>query len=452
MGIREELHDALDQEGFPRPTLLDEAISRLDEPRPASGYQLQAIVAAFIALAVVATLLVVRANREALNPVGNAPNLPVTSAVAGFVNYQFVSPQVGWFMVFTPAGDTVLAKTTNGGQSWQKQLDVPGLGPTSLIHFFGDQQGVLVGQPNSASPAKVWRTTDGGSRWHSYQLPNSSGRLISADFFDSRRAWVLTTGTYVGPVPSTAALVYQSLDGGQSWSQLSSVNAGKAPFAGITFASATTGFLTTSSQPGWAPMFTTRDAGRTWAMLNLALPTIPAALFATFVQGPTFFSDGTGLVLVTLLDEIQQPCPSPSPAEPSSIEKPCHVYQPAGRYLYSSTNGGLNWSPPQPIVTLGNLDFVDSLNWVLLNGDSLSFTSDAGRTWYATRSVSVPSGWHITQAQFLDAMRGWIGLSDGDNNFIAVDGNGIEGTPPKFGLLGTADGGTTWKSVLVPEI
>src|SRR5487761_311830 len=180
MGIREELHDALDQEGFPRPNLLDEAISRLDEPRPASGYQLQAIVAAFIALAVVATLLVGRANREALNPVGNAPNLPVTSAVAGFVNYQFVSPQVGWFMVFTPAGDTVLAKTTNGGQSWQKQLDVPGLGPTSLIHFFGDQQGVHVGQPNSASPAKVWRTTDGGSRWHSYQLPNSSGRLISA--------------------------------------------------------------------------------------------------------------------------------------------------------------------------------------------------------------------------------------------------------------------------------
>ena len=36
MGIREQLHDALDEQGFPRPTLLAEAMSRLDARQPTS--------------------------------------------------------------------------------------------------------------------------------------------------------------------------------------------------------------------------------------------------------------------------------------------------------------------------------------------------------------------------------------------------------------------------------
>jgi hypothetical protein len=79
MGIREQLHDALDEQGFPRPTLLAEAMSRLDARQPTSKHQWQALVAACLAFAVVATFLVIRAHRETLNPVGNAPaSCPVT--------------------------------------------------------------------------------------------------------------------------------------------------------------------------------------------------------------------------------------------------------------------------------------------------------------------------------------------------------------------------------------
>jgi hypothetical protein len=102
MGIREQLHDTLDEQGFPTPTLLADAMSRLDARQPTSTHRWQAIVTACLAFAVVATFLVVRAHRETPNPVGNAPaSCPVTLPPQP----QFVPP-------------ASYPSTPPGGESW----------------------------------------------------------------------------------------------------------------------------------------------------------------------------------------------------------------------------------------------------------------------------------------------------------------------------------------------
>lgn len=336
MDIRNELHDALDEDGFPSPTLLADAIARLDEPRPVSSFRWQTLVAASLALAIVVTFFVIRVNRDVLNPVSNSPRL--SSTIAGLVGYQFISPQVGWLTVFTPAGDTVITRTANGGRNWQKQLQLPGLSPTSVVRFFSDQQGVIVGQSNSATPPMVWQTTDGGLHWRSFTLPSSAGRMISAFFIDSRQGWVLTTGTYVGSVPATTAFVYQTMDAGQSWSQLGRIDAGQALIVGISFANPNTGFLLTSTLTGWAPVYATKDGGRIWSVLNLALPTDQPTPFATFMHGPTFFWMVPGSCSSTLLVTPGSRAPGRPPANRLRRRRPVmYINQPADFFTRART-------------------------------------------------------------------------------------------------------------------
>lgn len=78
MGIREEIHDALDERDFPRPTLLAEAMSLLDD-RPSATHRWQPIVAAVLACVLVGTLLVIRAHQQPPSSVGNGvASCPVT--------------------------------------------------------------------------------------------------------------------------------------------------------------------------------------------------------------------------------------------------------------------------------------------------------------------------------------------------------------------------------------
>jgi hypothetical protein len=68
MDIRRDLHEAPDEEDFPVPILLARVMSRLDEPTHPTTRRWQALVGAILAVALVASFLVIRANREALTP------------------------------------------------------------------------------------------------------------------------------------------------------------------------------------------------------------------------------------------------------------------------------------------------------------------------------------------------------------------------------------------------
>lgn len=157
MGIREQLHDALDEQGFPRPTLLAEAMSRLDARQPASKHKWQALIAACLAFAVVATFLVIRAHRETPNPVGNAPaSCPVTLPPQP----QFVPP-------------ASYPSTPPGGESW---YGTPALWTTLAPN------GIWSGLPhtNGVYIQKVlwWRDSDD---WRTEAVPQLSLSGVRTD-------------------------------------------------------------------------------------------------------------------------------------------------------------------------------------------------------------------------------------------------------------------------------
>lgn len=80
--LRQDLHDAFDEPGFPGPALLKQVIARLDEPRRGDSYAWQVVIAAILVVALVATFLVIRAHRLDFNPAGttgwNSADIPGT--------------------------------------------------------------------------------------------------------------------------------------------------------------------------------------------------------------------------------------------------------------------------------------------------------------------------------------------------------------------------------------
>ncbi len=465
MDIRQELHEALDEEDFPTPTLLARAMSRLEEPPRTSTHRWQALVAASLAVALVATFLVIRANREALNPADNGPTLPVSANIPGVVSFQFVSPQVGWLNIYTPAGDTVITRTSDGGRTWRRQLVLSGVSPTPTMQFFNDRDGVVIGQRGKIPT--VWLTSDGGIHWQSHVV------LVGADdaqtalpgwwatasgyFLDGELGWLLLRPDYGAcsgcGLRTPLALVYQTSDGGGHWSRLATLTQGSTNNSDISFATTSTGFvLTDKSGVGNPVLYVTHDGGRTWTLARIPFGPPPAPGpkgFDVFIQAPILFSANYGLLVATLGAPAEKPCPG------ASTGNGCHyiVEEPVARYMYSSSDGGLSWSELRQIPTTGQLDFIDSHQWILTSVDGVADTVDGGTTWSSARALPTPSGWYVIQAHFLDAHRGWVTLSDEDPIAAQIAAHGATGAVwPKFAMLQTSDGGVTWYQVSLPTV
>jgi photosystem II stability/assembly factor-like uncharacterized protein len=438
MDMRDELHEALDGEQFSSPALLARVMTRLDAPRRAKSQRWAALIAAALTIAIVLTLLVVRANLGGITTHGSA--LPVSSSVTGETSYRFVSPEVGWLSVSTGESNTqtVIAKTADGGQSWKRQLSFTG--PFSLspppMQFFSANDGVVSGQ-DGGFPT-VWRTADGGATWQAHQVSTSSAseRFVSGSFVDAQHGWVLTSpDNFAPPSQSGPALVYRTTDGANTWTQVGMLSASNLIWLNISFAGLSDGYITTSagyaSVQAWTaplPLFATHDGGATWT--NLGLPTPPPGAFTESLMS---FSARSGILIVEA--SKVDACP----AVPG-----CFSMTPAGRYLYSTADGGRTWSGPQSIAH-DYVDVIDPSRRLLLNGSGFATSTDGGKTWSASQAFTVPLGWFATGAQFLDAQRGFITLSDTSEGNLP--GTGAYGPSGKTALVYTSDGGSTWQSV-----
>lgn len=101
-----------------------------------------------------------------------------------------------WATLGTDSGHTLqLARTTDGGANWSNAGTAPG---GAFLHFV------------SASEAFAGsaRTTDGGMTWH--ELPIPDGTVGNAYFHDANNGWAVTEGTGKFAVRRTT-------DGGKTW-------------------------------------------------------------------------------------------------------------------------------------------------------------------------------------------------------------------------------------------
>jgi len=471
MGIREELNEGLQVDEFPSSSLLTQTMMRLDEPAPAAKrWQAVAGVAAvLLAGFAVGAIRFAHVAHHPIQPAATSqPAVSLPSAQEGLMSYRFVTPQVGWVSVFRPDGQTVVAKTSDGGKHWEHQFRLEDVFPgipadflnASIAIIGGQQQGIgSEGSSATTLPAVLWVTTDGGAHWETRTVPPDSGSLMSVDFIDAAHGWLWMSEGFL----------YQTIDGGRHWTSIASSETSPALVGSevrpeLKFVSPTVGWIINSpSRNAGGALYGTRDGGRTWRLENRPAAGVGVPGARTNIDLPTFFNEQDGIVVVAVSSSSPVACPSPSSSSGSTII----CFQPLGTYVSLTGDGGQTWSAPRRITADGTLSFIDTRRWIARGASGLSTTDDAGVSWSAPRPLpQLPAGWGPNQVELLDLKQGWVSVQDspeGEARRIAIYGQAtagsagpmhirISGTPPRFALLATDDGGAHWTEVQLAGI
>jgi photosystem II stability/assembly factor-like uncharacterized protein len=115
---------------------------------------------------------------------------------------------------------TAMFATHDGGRSW---TSLPAPPVSGYISFESASSGWLVGGPEGSG---FYRTTDGGRSWQQIQLPHPAGVGTIASYglprIESGGAGLLPV-TYNTTSGGTTVAVFETLDGGGSWTLLSLV-------------------------------------------------------------------------------------------------------------------------------------------------------------------------------------------------------------------------------------
>ncbi len=146
-------------------------------------------------------------------------------------------------------GMGVILATTNGGKTWETQLDSAG-GWLTGITFLDQENGWAVGEFGT-----IWRTKDGGDSWKQARRAPTPTWLYDVHFIDKQRGW--TVGRF--------ETVMSTEDGGESWTR-KPMPPIRRPFGlslnyrAVRFATPLKGWIV--GQHG--NILHTKDGGKTW--------------------------------------------------------------------------------------------------------------------------------------------------------------------------------------------
>jgi photosystem II stability/assembly factor-like uncharacterized protein len=183
-----------------------------------------------------------------------------SGTMAGLRGVAAVDAETAWA---SGAAGTVL-RTIDGGRTWAV-LKVAGADTVDFrdIEAFDARTAVAMG---IASPARIFRTEDGGARWTEVYRNDAAGMFLDAiDFSSSADGWA------VGDAIGGRIFLLTTSDGGRTWSELPAERRPAAADGEGLFAASGTclearsaaeaRFVTGGSV---SRIFHTRDGGRTW--------------------------------------------------------------------------------------------------------------------------------------------------------------------------------------------
>jgi len=288
--------------------------------------------------------------------------LPVSNTVT---DISFTDSLNGWVITERNGGNAYILHTSDGGNSWEIQLQQVLL--MAALQFIDINTGYVVG---SAPPGIVLKTTNGGTNWINISnLP--AYPLWDVKFVNRDTGWVCSNDDFDGGI-------FKTINGGNSWLRQSTLKAIKLFFL--------------NSDTGWAlsngAISKTINGGSIWSFLN-GVSGIERDLF--------FLNNDTGWVIS-------------GGSGQNGIRK--------------TTNGGANFfvqldpipfgSAPNRIFSINN-----SKSWIATGFfEILSLANDS--TWGIQ---SVPSGFpSFNSIQMLDTLQGYSG---GTIYVKTEDGGGI---------------------------
>lgn len=200
-------------------------------------------------------------------------------------NISPISADTAWASGVDASFTSYIMHTTDGGQTWQRQLETGFTSPSSYIdcvHFWDAQNGIAIGDPatstNDTVPFwEIYKTADGGQNWTRVSsanipaaLPNEFG--YAGDYFSVGDHVWFSTFNY-----STLfwMRVYHSSDRGATWT------ASNAQGGFLSFADEMHGVAWANASPYTALRYTA-NGGASWT----SLPPILGATLSSLVIIP----------------------------------------------------------------------------------------------------------------------------------------------------------------------
>ena len=355
-------------------------------------------------------------------PVSTLPSSPVGSSPT-LVKIAFLDASNGWGIAANDGGS--ILRTADGGASWVNVTPpgLTGLGLSTDISVLNVNT-VWVLVPNADFfTGKLYRTTDGGLTWATFDAPFGGAYLQFLDGNTGRALADLGAGA-----GSQAVEMFQTSDGGATW--LSVFNndpgrpdsSGSLPLGGIkngmTFLDANTGWVTgTRPMDGDVYLFVTHDGGVSWEQQSIPLPAGYES-YQYMPQAPVFFGNDGFLPLVIYLSGTTD------------------------FTFYTTHDGGTTWTGDPNnatrVVTPGRYTFTDSLHgWSWDGGSNFYFTNDGTQIW-GGMAASLDLSDRLAQLEFVPA-------SIGQFTGWALTGTDDAGHSQ---LYRTADNGSSWTPLI----
>ena len=199
-------------------------------------------------------------------PGGEEPSLPAGGIKSGFA---FLDPLTGWVTGSEPVNDFVyLYRTTDGGITWAHQpCDLADADPDAMYNsfppiFVSTTEGFLPLQTfliDGTPQTIVCKTTDGGQTWQSVSSAPVQGNVF--DFTDAQHGWILG---------ETA--LFRTRDGATTWDDLSSLLPAGYTLLSLDFVDDQAGWLlvydSSSDSLDHNQLFYSQNGGQTWSQLD----------------------------------------------------------------------------------------------------------------------------------------------------------------------------------------
>ncbi|WP_141733564.1 sialidase family protein [Oligoflexus tunisiensis] len=266
--------------------------------------------------------------------------------------------QTGWFVGMIENDGIVFG--TRDGITWSQQLKIPeSIDDVAAVNK--DIVWVAGGQ------GYVGKTLDGGKTWTDVRTgSNEFTPFITA--VDADHAWAATYKD-----------VYQTVNGGQTWSKLNApAGVGFGNINEIRFADQTNGYVLTSiGITAQVTLYVTNDGGLSWR--SLQIPHNPPA------------NSAMEFLSMHVLD-----------ANVISLVS-------SSGYIYRSEDGGLTFSQSKVFSgneTIGCLNFVDAQTGFLALGNRILSSRDGGRSW--GQILTADNADNLAVCDFVDPSNGWF--------------------------------------------